>query len=77
MRIYGRHCLCDLFAFNFAESSFDSIHRESRKGVMFVSKEHAEIFKSIASIYVNAKAMHGIFSPILVILAKDETKMRG
>lgn len=62
MRIYGQ--LCDLFAFNFARPSFDSIRRESRKGVIFVGGEHADIFKSIAKIYRDAKAAHGISNPI-------------
>ena len=43
MRIYGGQHLCDLFALNFAGPSFDNIRRESRKGVMFVSGEQAEI----------------------------------
>ena len=77
MRVYGGRRLCDLFALNFAGSSFDSIRRDSRKGVMFVSGEHADIFKSIASIYVDAKAALGISGPIPVILAEDETKVRG
>jgi len=77
MRIYGGHRLCDLFSFNFVGPSFDSIRRESRKGVAFVAGEHADIFKSIASIYIDAKAAHGISGPIPVILAEDATKVRG
>ena len=77
MRIYGGRCLCDLFSFNFAGPSYDSIQGESRKGAMFILGEHIDIFKSIASIYVEAKAAHGISGPIPVILAEDETKNKG
>ena len=77
MKIYGERRLCDLFALNFAAPSFDSIRRESKKGVMFVSGKHAEIFTSIANIYIDAKAAHGITGPIPVILAEDEIKVRG
>jgi hypothetical protein len=77
MRIYGGRCLCDMFALNFAGPGFDTIRRECRKGVQFIAGEHADIFKSIALIYSHAKAAHGITGPIPVILAKDETKVRG
>ena len=77
MRIYGGRRLCDLFALNFVGPNFDSIRRDSRKEVMFVAGEHADISKCVASIYLDAKAMHGISGPIPVILAKDETKVRG
>jgi len=77
MRIYGGYHLCDLFAFNFARPSFDNIWRESRKGVMFVSEEHAEIFKSIANIYIDAKEAHGLFRLVSIIHAEDEIKVRG
>ena len=76
MRIYGGRHLCDLFALNFVGPSFDSIRRESRKGVMFVSGEHVDIFKSVASIYMDAKAAHGISGLVLVIFVEDETKVR-
>ena len=77
MRIYGGRRLCDLFALNFAGPSFDSTRRESRKGVMFVAGEHAEIFKSIAKNFSDAKAAHGISGAVPVILVEDETKVRG
>ena len=77
MRIYGGRRLCDLFALNFAGPSYDSIRRESRKGVAFIAGEHAEIFQYIASIYTDAKSAHGISGSILVIFAEDETKIRG
>lgn len=77
MRIYGGHHLGDLFSLNYARPSYDSIRRDSRKGVLFIPGEHVEFFNSIASIYLDAKAVHEISSPILVILAEDETKVRG
>ena len=77
MRIYGGRCLLDLFALNFVGPSYDTIHRECRKGVQFIAGEHAEIFQSIARIYNDAKAALGITTPIPVILAEDETKVRG
>jgi len=77
MNVYGGWQLCDLFALNFVGPSYDSVRRESRKGVIFNSREHTKIFKSIASIYVDAKVVHGNFGPIPVILVEDETKVRG
>ena len=77
MRIYGGRRLGDLFALNYAGPSYDTIRRDSRKGVLFILGEHADIFSSIASIYTDAKAVHGISGPIPVILAEDETKVCG
>jgi len=62
---------------NFARTSYDSIRRESRKGVMFISGEHAKFFESIAKIYTDAKTALGICGPISVILVEDETEVRG
>ena len=76
MRIYGGRRLLDLFALNFAGPSYDTIRRECRKGVQFIAGEHAEIFQSIARIYNDAKAALGITTPIPIILAEDETKVR-
>ena len=77
MRIYGGHYLGDLFSLNYVGPSYDSIWRDSRKGVLFVPGEHADIFSSIASSYRDAKVVHGISGPIPIILAEDETKVRG
>ena len=77
MRIFGGRRLCNLFSLNFAGPSFDSIQRESRKGVMFLLGKHVEIFKIVANIYIDAKTILGIFGPIPIILAEDETKVRG
>ena len=77
MKIYGGRRLCDLFALNFAGPSYDTIRRECRKGVQFISGEHAEIFESIANIYSDAKVAHCLSGPIPVILVEDETKVRG
>jgi len=76
MRIYGGQQLCDLFALNFAGPSFDTIQQECRKGVQFIAGEHAEIFESIASIYIDAKATHRIIGLVPIILAKDEMKVQ-
>jgi len=77
MRIYEGSRLCDLFSFNFVGSNYDSIRREGRKEVAFISSEHADIFKSIVAIHVNAKAALVICTPIPIILVEDETKVRG
>lgn len=69
--------MCHLFSLNFAGPSFDTITRECRKGVRFIQGEHSSIFKAIADIYSAAKFAHGITSPIPVILAEDETKVKG
>lgn len=35
------------------------------------------MFATIASIYMEAESAHGVEGPILVILAKDETKVKS
>ena len=50
---------------------------DNKKGIQHVVGKHAEIFAAIADIYKDAKAAHGIIAAILVILAKDETKIRS
>lgn len=39
--------------------------------------EHREVFHSVAEIYKNAMAHHGIIGPVPVILAEDETKVKS
>ena len=47
------------------------------KGVQFIHAEHAEIFSAMAQIYRDAKMAHNIVGPVLVIVAEDETKLKG
>lgn len=69
--------MCNLFALNFVESSYSTIKQDIKKGVQFRLGEHSDIFKAVARIFVDAKAAHNIVDPILVILANDETKVKG
>ena len=68
---------CDLFALNYDGPSYDTVKRDTRKGVHFVSGEHAQIFSNVADIYRKAKEAHGIVGPVPIILAEDETKVKG
>jgi hypothetical protein len=68
--------MCDFFQLNFARPSYKAIKRTSKKGVQFVLGEHDAIFKCVAKIYKEAKQVHNIGGPILVILAKDKTKVK-
>ena len=69
--------MCNLFSLNFGGPNYSSIKRVNHKGVQFVPGEHADIFRSVAQIYKEAKEAHGIVGPIPVILAEDETKVKG
>jgi hypothetical protein len=73
MKVYGGRRMCDLFILNFAAPSFSMIKRDNKKGVRFLAGEHAVIFKCVADIYVEAKALHGVHGPIPILLFEDET----
>ena len=69
--------MADLFSLNFCSPSYDTISRANKKGVHFVPRERNEIFKCVADIYSKAMIAHSISRPILVILSKDETKVKS
>lgn len=69
--------MVDLFSLNFAGPSYSQVKWDIKKGVEFIPGEHPEIFAVVASIYKDAKVQHGIEGPIPVILAEDETKVKG
>ena len=77
MKIYGGRRMCELFELNYAGPNPSTTKRENQKGVQFVHGEHVDIFQSVAKIYKDAKAAHGIVGPVLVILVEDETKVKG
>lgn len=77
MKMYGGRRMCELFSLNYCGPNYSTTKRENQKGVQFVPGEHADIFKSVAEIYKNAKHAHGIVGPVPVILAEDETKVKG
>lgn len=58
MRMYRGKSVCDLFTVNFGVPEMSIIKRTSRKRIQFISREHAEIFKSITEIYRDAKEAH-------------------
>lgn len=62
---------------NYIGPSLSTVKRENRKGVQFISGEHKDMFANVAEIYCEAKHVHGIVGPIPVILAEDETKVKG
>ena len=69
--------MCDLFSLSYSGPNYSTTKRENQKGVQFIPSEHTDIFKSVVQIYKNAKAAHGIVSPVPIILAEDETKVKG
>lgn len=77
MKIYGGRRMIDIFSLNFAGPSYSQVKRDLSKGVQFIPGEHAEIFAAVAQIYRDAKAAHNIMGPVPVILAEDETKVKG
>ena len=60
-----------------ASLSNDRVKKNVRKGVQFIHAKHVEIFSAMAQIYQDAKMAHNIVGPILVIVAEDETKVKG
>ena len=69
--------MIDIFSLNFVGPSYSQVKRDLSKGVQFIPGEHAEIFAAVAQIYKDAKAAHNIMGPVPVILAEDETKVKG
>ena len=77
IKMYGGRRMCDLFSLNFGGPNYSFTKRVNQKGVQFVPGEHVDIFRSVAQIYKQAKETYGILGPIPVILAEDETKVKG
>jgi len=77
MKVYGGRRMCDLFALNFAGPTYSTIKEDLKKGVQFVPGEHSEMFGAVARIYADAKIAHNIIGSVPVILAEDETKVKG
>ena len=77
MKMYGGRRMCELFSLNFAGPTYSTTKRVNQKGVQFVAGEHVDIFRSVAQIYEQAKQAHGVVGPVRVILAEDETKVKG
>ena len=69
--------MCNLFNLNFAGPNFYTIKRDIRKGMQFRPGEYKEIFAVVVGIYKDAKATLNIVGPVPVILAMDETKVKG
>jgi hypothetical protein len=69
--------MVDLFSLKFAGPSYSQVKRYVKKGVQFILGEHVEIFYAVAEIYRDAKLAHNIVGPVPVILAEDETKVKG
>ena len=77
MKVYGGKRMCDVFSVNYLGPNYSTIKWDHKKGVHFIPGEHSEIFATVAEIYRMAKQAHGITEPVPVILAEDETKVRG
>lgn len=77
MKVYEGKRMCNVFSLNYCGPNYSTIKRDHAKGVQFILGEHSEIFAAVAEIYRNAKAAHDITGPVPVILAEDETKVRG
>ncbi len=77
MKMYGEWHMYDFFQLNFVGPSYKAIKRANKKGVQFVPNEHVDIFKCVVEIHKEAKRVHNIGGPVLIILAKDETKVKS
>lgn len=77
MKMYRDRRMYNLFLLNYSGPNYNTAKRENQKGVQFVPREHANIFKSVAKIYKNAKAIHETVGPIHVILTEDKTQVKG
>ncbi len=77
IQLYGGSRVTNFMTLNLTGQSSSSIRREMNKGVIFIAGEHESIFKSVASIYKNAKKALQIETDIPVILAEDETRVKS
>lgn len=77
MKVYGGKRMIDVFNLNYCGPNLSTVKRDHKKGVQYIPGEHLEIFASVAEIYRKAKLALGITGPVLVILAEDETKVKG
>ena len=69
--------MCDLFKLNFARLIYKTIKESNKKGVKFIPGEHANFFRCVAGIYREAKELYNIVGLVLVIMAKDEMKVKS
>ena len=77
MKVYGGRRMVDIFSLNYSGASYRQVKREGGKGVQFLPGEHSQIFAAMAQIYRDAKLSHNILGPVPVLLAEDETKVKG
>ena len=77
MKIYGGQRMCHFFSLNYCGPSYSTTKKINKTSIRFIGGEHSEIFASVAEIYKCAKIAHGIVGPVPVILAEDETKVKG
>ena len=69
--------MCDFFSLNYCGPSYSTTKKINKINVRFLGGEHSEVFASVAEIYKGVKLGHGIVGLIPIILAKDETKVKG
>lgn len=69
--------MCNVFSLNYLGPNFSTIKRDHKKGAQFIPGKNSEIFVCVAEIYRKAKVALGITGPVPVILAEDETKVKG
>lgn len=67
----------DFLALNYVGPSYRRIKREIQNGIQFISGKHTKVFAAVVEIYRDAIHALNITGPMLVILAKDETKVKG
>ena len=77
MKVYGGRRMVDMFPLNYSGASYRQVKREGGKGVQFLPGEHSQIFAAVAQIYRDAKLAHNILGPVPILLAEDETKVKG
>ena len=69
--------MCNVVSLNYSGPNYSTVKKDHKKGVQFILGEHSELFLAVMEIYRKAKVQLGITGPVSMILAEDETKVRG
>ena len=73
IKLWGGPRLHNFISLNMDGPSISTTLRQVRKSLTYILGEHEHIFEAVGKIYASYKAKHGIYGPIPVCLAEDET----
>ena len=73
IKLWGGPRLHNFISLNMDGPSISTTLRQVKKSLTYIPGEHEHIFEAVGKIYASYKAKHGIYGPIPVCLAEDET----